>query len=69
MSMQLILFSIENYLDGPILRVLPQSAQFSVGPPSFKMAVKVICVKIISTMLLILISIKNYRIEPIWRSM
>ena len=69
MSMQLILFRIENYLDGPIFRVLPQSAQFSVGPPSFKMAVKVICVKIISPMLLILISLKNYPIEPIWRCM
>ena len=69
MSMQLILFSIKNYLDGPIFRVLPQSAQFSVGPPSFKLAVKVICVKIISPVFLILISIKNYPIEPIWRSM
>ena len=68
MSMQLILFSIENYLVGPVIRVLPQSAQFSVGPPSFKMAVNVICVKIISPMLLILISLKNYPIEPIWRS-
>ena len=68
MPMQLILFSIENYLDGPIFRVLPQSAQFSVGPTSFKMAVNAICVKIISPMLLILISLKNYPIEPIWRS-
>ena len=68
MPMQLTLFSIENYLDGPIFRVLPPSAQLSVRPSSFKMAVNVICVKIISPVLLILISLKNYPIEPIWRS-